>query len=241
MSANDASADVLRGPSGAPWRVAPRLRLVPDVLARGAGVPAEPPSAWAFTESCFFRAGMSAVMGGAMGAFFGAVFSGYGSLAPYDPALRDWQAGALAQQQREALAAAAAEAKAKGLPPPAPGTVPAAVLPGLRLPGAPPSPYADPPSLPLRTHVIEGLKEMRVRAASQGKTFALVGGVYSLVECGIESVRGKKDMKGAIASGFITGATLAARAGPQAMILGGAGFAAFSIVIELVSPMLFDH
>jgi hypothetical protein len=36
-------------------------------------------------------------------------------------------------------------------------------------------------------------------------------------------------------------AVAAARAGPAAMMLGGGGFAAFSIAIELASPWLFGH
>jgi import inner membrane translocase subunit TIM22 len=230
----------LRG-SGARWPVAPRLRLVPDVLARGpaGGVPLEPPSVFAFTESCIFRAAMSGVMGGAMGAFFGAVFSGYGSLAPYDPALRDWQASSLAKQRADAVARAAADAvaaAAAGRPAPA-APIPAQ-FPGLHLPD---TALGEPPRIPLRQHLREGLLEMKSRALSQGKTFAIVGGLYSCVECALERVRGKKDMKGAIVSGFVTGAALAARAGPQAMLLGGAGFGAFSVVIELLSPMIFDH
>lgn len=229
----------LRG-SGARWPIAPRLRLVPDVVSRGPsdGHLVDAPG-FIITESCIFRAVMSGVMGGAMGAFFGAVFSGYGSLAPYDPALRDWQASALAKQRADAVAHAAAEAaaaKAAGRPVPV-ASFPAQ-FPGLHLPN---TALGEPPSIPLRQHLIEGLYDMKTRAISQGKTFAIVGGIYSCVECSLEHVRGKKDMKGAIVSGFVTGATLSARAGPQAALLGGAGFAAFSIAIELLSPLIFDH
>ena len=48
-------------------------------------------------------------------------------------------------------------------------------------------------------------------------------------------------MKNAMASGFATGAIIAAPAGAAAMVMGGAGFAAFSAVIEVASPYLFDH
>ena len=67
------------------------------------------------------------------------------------------------------------------------------------------------------------------------------GGVYATIECFLEQVRGKKDMRNAIASGFATGAVLAARAGPTAMLVGGAGFATFSGGMELVLPYVFDH
>ena len=68
----------------------------------------------------------------------------------------------------------------------------------------------------------------------------LAGGVYSTVECFLEKFRGKKDMRNAVASGFVTGALLAVRAGPKAMVIGGAGFAVFSAAMELIIPHVFD-
>ena len=53
-------------------------------------------------------------------------------------------------------------------------------------------------------------------------------------------MRGKKDMRNAVGSGFTTGALLAVRGGPKAMAIGGAGFAVFSAVMELVIPHVFD-
>lgn len=47
-------------------------------------------------------------------------------------------------------------------------------------------------------------------------------------------------MKNAAASGFLTGATLAARGGPVAIMMGGSGFAMFSILIELATPYFFE-
>jgi mitochondrial import inner membrane translocase subunit TIM22 len=47
-------------------------------------------------------------------------------------------------------------------------------------------------------------------------------------------------MKNAIGAGFATGALIAARAGPKAMIMGGTGFAAFSAVIEILMPHFFE-
>jgi hypothetical protein len=66
------------------------------------------------------------------------------------------------------------------------------------------------------------------------------GGVYATVECFLERLRGKRDMRNAIASGFTTGAVLAARGGPQAILFGGASFAAFSGAMELVIPLVFE-
>ena len=75
---------------------------------------------------------------------------------------------------------------------------------------------------------------------SSAKSFGVIGGIFSVVECALEKLRGVKDMKNAVASGFATGAILAASAGPAAMVIGGAGFAAFSAVIELAGPYIFE-
>ena len=68
----------------------------------------------------------------------------------------------------------------------------------------------------------------------------MVGGIYATVECFLEQLRGKRDMRNAIASGFVTGSLLAVRAGPQAMFVGGTGFAAFSAGMELLVPYVFE-
>ena len=66
------------------------------------------------------------------------------------------------------------------------------------------------------------------------KGFAKVGAVFSTVECFIERERGTKDIQNAVYGGCVTGAVLAFQAGPQAMAVGCAGFAAFSAIIEKV-------
>jgi len=140
-----------------------RSPLVPDVLARGpqSGDLVEPPDPWAFTESCLLRSAGSGLAGGAMGFFFGAVFSGYGSLQPTDPALRDWQATAAAQQQ---AAAARAAGGAGAVPAGAAPHLPLA-MPGLpsapALPGALPYSHFDAPKIPLLRALKEGLVEVR--------------------------------------------------------------------------------
>jgi hypothetical protein len=269
-------------PHSQPFPYDTRSPLVPDILVHGpqSGDLVEPPDPWAFTESCILRSAGSGLAGGAMGFFFGAVFSGYGSLQPHDPALRDWQATAAAQQQAAAARAAGGAGAAGGaagatphLPLAMPGP-PAAPM----LPGALPYSYLDPPKVPLLRALKEGLVEvraaagrraralathsndsphptpftpsphptalssqMKTRSISQGKTFMIVGATFAAIECTLEKLRGKKDLKNAIVAGFSTGALLAARAGPAAMMLGGGGFAAFSIAIELASPWLFGH
>jgi hypothetical protein len=82
---------------------------------------------------------------------------------------------------------------------------------------------------------------MKVRGHATGRNFAIVGGIFATIECGLEKVRSKKDLTNSLLAGAATGSVLAARAGPRAMLLGGAGFAAFSAVIELVGFSFFDH
>ena len=95
--------------------------------------------------------------------------------------------------------------------------------------------------MPMWQQLKEGVRDMKNRSLSTATNCALVGGVYSTIECFLEQLRGKKDMRNAIASGFATGAVLAARAGPTAMLVGGAGFATFSGGMELALPYIFDH
>lgn len=92
------------------------------------------------------------------------------------------------------------------------------------------------------------------------KGFGKVGLLYSGIECCIEAVswrvttgagkqtyadtsvsslapqtqyRAKNDMVNPVAGGFVTGAILARNSGPQAIMAGGIGFAAFSAAIDL--------
>ncbi|KAI9248510.1 Tim17/Tim22/Tim23/Pmp24 family-domain-containing protein [Phascolomyces articulosus] len=76
------------------------------------------------------------------------------------------------------------------------------------------------------------LKDMKNRSVSMGKNFAVVGAIYSGSECCIESYRAKNDLTNSVAAGCFTGGVLAARAGPQAALLGCGGFAAFSAAID---------
>ncbi|CAF2564167.1 unnamed protein product [Rotaria sp. Silwood2] len=75
-------------------------------------------------------------------------------------------------------------------------------------------------------------REMRTRSMSYAKNFAIVGLVFSTVECNIESYRAKSDIRNGTYAGFVTGGLLGLRAGLQASFIGAIGFAAFSTAIE---------
>jgi hypothetical protein len=246
--------------------------LIPEALAGEEAVESRDPLA--FTENCLLRAFGAVVVGGVLGFGIGALFSGYGALAPYDPALRDWQ---LVQEHQKQVAAAKIAQTTTGTTTSStilsttsttssstttttttttahPTSVATSLqrntvaevlapvhLPALNGPGALPISFPEPPTMSLRQAFVTGLREMVVRGWASGKSFGIVGGIYTVVDCNLEKLRGVKDFKSAVASGFITGAVIAAPAGVSAAIIGGSGFALFSALIEMVSPILFDH
>ncbi|XP_061397264.1 mitochondrial import inner membrane translocase subunit Tim22 [Musca vetustissima] len=78
----------------------------------------------------------------------------------------------------------------------------------------------------------EIFREMRATTHSYAKNFALIGCVFSAVECAIESQRGVTDWRNGTYAGAVTGGLIGLRAGVKAGIIGAAGFAAFSTVID---------
>ncbi|XP_049608902.1 mitochondrial import inner membrane translocase subunit Tim17-B isoform X1 [Syngnathus scovelli] len=59
---------------------------------------------------------------------------------------------------------------------------------------------------------------VKLRAPQIGGSFAVWGGVFSTIDCGLVRLRGKEDPWNSITSGALTGAILAARSGPLTMM-----------------------
>jgi import inner membrane translocase subunit TIM22 len=96
---------------------------------------------------------------------------------------------------------------------------------------------ATAPTVPMREQLRAGFKDMGKSSWASAKNFGYIGGVYSGSECVIEGFRGKNDLANGVAAGCFTGGFLAKNAGPQAMAIGCAGFAAFSAAIDAYMRM----
>ncbi|XVE58873.1 hypothetical protein DITRI_Ditri04bG0203900 [Diplodiscus trichospermus] len=83
-----------------------------------------------------------------------------------------------------------------------------------------------------RQQLVYNLKQMGRRSWGSAKTFAVMGLVFSAVECVVEKARAKHDTTNTVVAGCVTGGTMSARGGPKAACAGCAGFAAFSVLIE---------
>uniref|UniRef100_A0A915KT47 Mitochondrial import inner membrane translocase subunit TIM22 n=1 Tax=Romanomermis culicivorax TaxID=13658 RepID=A0A915KT47_ROMCU len=104
------------------------------------------------------------------------------------------------------------------------GLFTASVDPSYTLPGAEQKPLS----------VREVFREMGSRSMSYAKNFAVLGAMFAGSECLIEGYRAKGDWKNGTAAGAVTGGLIGLRAGVKAGIIGAAGFAAFSTVIDYV-------
>ena len=71
-----------------------------------------------------------------------------------------------------------------------------------------------------------------VSCRSYAKGFGTVGALFAGSECVIEKVRARHDIYNSLYAGCFAGGALAHKAGPQAMCIGCASFAAFSVVID---------
>mmetsp|Transcript_33731 Transcript_33731/g.60278 ORF Transcript_33731/g.60278 Transcript_33731/m.60278 type:complete len:193 (-) Transcript_33731:76-654(-) len=86
--------------------------------------------------------------------------------------------------------------------------------------------------IPLRQVLADTFKQMGRSSVSYAKTFAYMGALYAGSECAVEQIRAKRDYKNTLYAGCFTGGALAYGGGPQAMCLGCATFAAFSVMID---------
>ncbi|GJJ09303.1 hypothetical protein Clacol_003525 [Clathrus columnatus] len=80
---------------------------------------------------------------------------------------------------------------------------------------------------------MEMFKDMGRGMYRSGRGFAKVAGLFSGIECVIESYRAKNDMVNGTSAGFVAGSILAYSQGPRAAIGGGIAFALFSLGIEM--------
>ena len=85
-------------------------------------------------------------------------------------------------------------------------------------------------SQPQRTR--EVMREGYQKTTSMGKNFAQIGCMFSLTECLIDSYLGTSGTRNRVYAGAITGGMIGLRGGIKPAVLGAAGFAAFSAVID---------
>jgi len=90
------------------------------------------------------------------------------------------------------------------------------------------------PQAPIKEQMRTTLRATAEKSRYWCRQFAFITGVFGGSECLVEKYRGKHDIWNPVASGCITGAAIQAKSGPQAAAMGCGGFAAFSIVIDLV-------
>lgn len=76
------------------------------------------------------------------------------------------------------------------------------------------------------------LQEMKSRMASYSKNFAMIGGMFACSECIIETHRAKDDWCNSPLAGAVTGGMIGLRTGIPGALLGGTGFALFSLAID---------
>eukprot|EP00753_Platysulcus_tardus_P013922 PLAT3917.1.p1 GENE.PLAT3917.1~~PLAT3917.1.p1 ORF type:complete len:230 (-),score=61.09 PLAT3917.1:206-868(-) len=91
---------------------------------------------------------------------------------------------------------------------------------------------------PRGERLLGSIHAIKARVPVQGGGFAMWGGLFSSFDCAIAAMRGKEDPFNSIASGFLTGGVLAARAGWR-IALGQAMFAGVFVgLIEGLGVML---
>ncbi|KAF2279918.1 mitochondrial import inner membrane translocase, subunit Tim17/22 [Westerdykella ornata] len=197
-------------------------------------------------ESCLGKTVMAGVMGGGLGAMFGLFMA---SMRYDTPMSQPLPVNAVppstattnipptsTPSSTSTATATAAKPTTSTLPPTAKPTTTS--LPHPHPTATTSIPITD---LPLRQQLKHGLRDMYRSSLSSGRNFAVVGSVFSGTECAIEGLRAKNDIWNGVAGGCITGGILARKAGPQAVAVGCAGFAAFSAAIDAYMRMPEDE
>ncbi|CAM9357500.1 mitochondrial import inner membrane translocase subunit Tim17-B-like [Lethenteron reissneri] len=82
------------------------------------------------------------------------------------------------------------------------------------------------------------ISAVKLRGPQIGGSFAVWGGLFSTIDCGLVKIRGKEDPWNSISSGALTGAVLAARSGPVAMVGSAVMGGVLLALIEGVGIML---
>ncbi|XP_003742668.1 mitochondrial import inner membrane translocase subunit Tim22 [Galendromus occidentalis] len=85
---------------------------------------------------------------------------------------------------------------------------------------------------PAKQSVRDIFREMKTTTVGYAKNFAMVGAMFAAVECTIESCRATTDWKNGTMAGGITGGLIGLRAGIKPGVVGAAGFAVFSTLID---------
>ena len=83
-----------------------------------------------------------------------------------------------------------------------------------------------------KDQIKHSFRQMKVKSSSYAKNFAVVGGLYSGVECMVSKHRAKHDLWNPAISGCIAGGILGVRSGPGAALGGCVTFGAFSVAID---------
>ncbi|KAF2021100.1 mitochondrial import inner membrane translocase, subunit Tim17/22 [Aaosphaeria arxii CBS 175.79] len=201
-------------------------------------------------ESCAGKTVMAGVMGGGLGAMFGLFMASMRYDTPMSQPLptqvppapgkpTTTTAAATNAPATSTLSATSVKPNIAAASTTASATTAAAPSATLPLTGSTATvPLTD---LPLRQQLKHGLRDMYQSSKSSGRNFAIVGAVFSGTECAIEGLRAKNDLYNGVAGGCITGGILARKAGPQAVAVGCAGFAAFSAAIDAYMRMPEDE
>ena len=96
------------------------------------------------------------------------------------------------------------------------------------------------PQAPIADQLRATSRQLGEKAMWYAKSFSAITALFSGLDCLFEKARGKHDSLNGGLSGCTAGAILAAKQGPQAMGIGCAGFAAFTVACEALMTSTYD-